>query len=99
MAKTQIRSFNADSHVKELNERFARLIKNLGSNNRRFYSMEKGAYVDEGSERYNFEVEFAYAINEIMLGPVYMQGKMFDKAAGIMNSLINRINELETSKS
>jgi hypothetical protein len=34
-----------------------------------------------------------------MLGPVYMQGKMFDKAAGIMNSLINRINELETSKS
>ena len=94
MAK-HVPAFNADSHVKELNERFGRLIKNLGNNNRRTFSQEKGEFIDEGSDRYNFEVDFAYALNEIKMGPVYMQGKMFDKAAGVVNSLINHIKELE----
>jgi hypothetical protein len=68
--------FNSQLHVKELNERFGRLIKNFGSNNRK------------GTERYNFEVAFAYALNEIEQCPTYMQGKMFDKATSIVSRLI-----------
>lgn len=94
MAKN-VPAFNAESHIKELNERFGRLIKNLGANNRRVFSMETGSFVDSGSDRYNFEVDFAHALNEISMGPVYMQGKMFDKAAGIVNDLINHIKVLE----
>lgn len=68
--------FNAELHLKELNERFSRLIKNFGPNNRK------------GTERYNFEVAFAHAINEIDQCPPYMQGKMFDKATSIVSRLI-----------
>jgi hypothetical protein len=82
MAKN-VPSFNADYHVKELNDRFGRLIKNLGINNRK------------GSDRYAFEVDFAYALHDIKMGPSYMQGKMFDKAAGIVNSLIAAIKDSE----
>jgi len=80
-------SFNTELHVKEINERFGRLIKNLGSNNRK------------GTERYNIEVNFAYAIREIELSPIYMQGKMFDKATGIVGRLIAALKtqgEVET---
>lgn len=76
-------SFNSDIHVKELNERFARLIRGLGYNN------------SKGTDRYNFETEFAYAIHEITAGPVYMQGKMFDKAAAVVNNLINHLKALK----
>jgi hypothetical protein len=71
--------FNSTLHVKELNERFGRLIKNFGSNNRK------------GTERYNFEVAFAYALNEIEQCPDYMQGKMFDKATSIVSRLISAL--------
>jgi hypothetical protein len=71
-----IPAFNTEVHLKEINERFGRLIKNLGSNNRK------------GTERYNFEVNFTYAIREIEQSPAYMQGKMFDKATGIVGRLI-----------
>lgn len=84
-------SFNADSHVKELNERFSRLIKNLGSNNRRIYSEEKGQFLYEGSDRYRFEVDFSYALNEIQKCPPYMQGKMFYKASNVVSNLINHL--------
>jgi len=81
-------NFNAELHVKELNERFGRLIKNLGPNNRK------------GTERYSFEVSFAYALNEIDQSPTYMQGKMFDKASSIVSKLISALksqSEGETS--
>lgn len=71
--------FDAELHVKELNDRFGRLIKNLGPNNRK------------GSERYTLEVNFAYALNEIEQSPRYMQGKMFDKATGIITKLIGAL--------
>jgi len=82
-----IPAFNTEIHIKEINERFGRLIKNLGSNNRK------------GTERYNFEVNFAYAIREIEQSPSYMQGKMFDKATGIVGRLISMLktqSEVET---
>lgn len=71
--------FNVESHLKEINERFARLIKNLGANNKK------------GSTRYQFEVDFSYAINEVSKSPSYMQGKMFDKASLVVNNLINQL--------
>jgi len=83
--------FNAEVHVKELNERFSRLVKNLGANNRRIYSTEKSQFADKGTDRYNFEVNFAYALNEIEQCPAYMQGKMFDKASVIVSRLITHL--------
>ena len=71
--------FNAELHVKELNERFSRLIKNFGANNRK------------GSDRYNYEVQFAYALNEIAQAPIYMKGKMFDRASNIVSKLIAQL--------
>jgi len=71
--------FNAELHMNELNERFSRLIKNFGHNNRK------------GTERYNFEVAFAYALHEIDTCPPYMQGKMFDKATSIVSRLISAL--------
>lgn len=76
-------TFNADTHVKELNERFARLVKNLGVSNKK------------GTDRYKFEVNFAYALNEILICPKYMQGKMFDVAAGIVSQLINHLKVIK----
>jgi hypothetical protein len=76
-------SFNYDAHVEELTVRFGRLIKQLKSNNRK------------GTPRYNFEVEFSYALNEIKNCPPYLQGKMFDQATNVVNELINQINQLK----
>ena len=79
-------SFNYDTHVKELAERFSRLVKQLGSNNRK------------GSPRYEYEVEFAHSLNEIRVCPKYLQGKMFDKASGIVNSLVNELKIEKTDE-
>lgn len=76
-------AFNQESHLKELTERFGRLIKKLGPNNRK------------GTLRYNFEVDFMYAINEIRLCPPYLQGKMFENASNVVSNLINLI-QLQT---
>lgn len=79
-------NFNADLHIKELNERFKQLINNnFPLNNRK------------GTDRYELEVSFAYALNEIKQSPVYMQGKMFDKATSIVSRLISMINKKEAA--
>jgi len=85
MAKpmTQTPIFNTEVHVKELSERFARLIKNFGERNKK------------GTDRYQFEVDFAYALNEIHHCPNYMKGKMFDRAASIVNGMIGRLKTLQ----
>lgn len=78
---------NYMSHVKDLNERFGRMIKQLGPNNRR------------GSPRYEFEVNFAYALNEIANCPFYLQGKMFDLASAMVNSLMSQVKQSRDDKS
>ena len=78
-AHTTITPFNTELHLTELNERFGRLIKNFGVSNKK------------GTERYNFEVNFAYAVNEITQSPAYMQGKMFDKATSIIGRMISAL--------
>ena len=80
-------SFNYEVHVKELSERFARLIKQLGPNNKKDWTTTPPV----GSARYNFEVDFMYALNEIKNSPPYLQGKMFDHASNIVNQLINHV--------
>ena len=89
-----------DAHVTELCNRFNRLIKTLGYNNQRQYSMEDNCFVGEGSERYKFEVDFAYAIHELQVGPFYLKGKLFDDANAIVNDLVAFIKKyLTTEKS
>jgi len=76
MSKTTAPYFNAEQHVTELNERFSRLIKSLGANNRK------------GTDRYDYEVSFSYALHEIHQAPSYMKGKMFDRASNVVSKLI-----------
>lgn len=74
-------SFNYDTHVKELNERFGRLVKQLKSDNKR------------GTVRHKFEVDFAYALHELKNCPTYLQGKRFDQASAIVSNLINHLKQ------
>jgi len=67
--------FNPGTHVSDLNSEFSVLIDQLGINNRC------------GSQRYRFEVDFAYALNEVEMCPTYLQRKMFDDARSIVNQL------------
>lgn len=78
-----IQNFDYESHSKELQERFGRLIKQLGVKN------------TKGSSRYQFEVDFMYALNEIKNCPPYLQGKMFDKASNVVTNLINYLKNRE----
>ena len=86
-------TFNYDVHVKDLNERFARLIKQLGSNNRSVKDgkTKDGKWLYLKSLRYKFETDFAYALHEISQCPKYLQGKMFDNASSIVNELITHL--------
>lgn len=91
-------SFNADNRVKEINERFNRLIKNVDQSNTRRFSMQKMAFIEKGTDRYQFEVDMAYAINEVMKAPSYMQGKTFESAAGVVNRLIEYLKDNRTTE-
>ena len=76
--------FNVELHVKELNEKFKQLINsNFPLNNKK------------GSHRYEYEVSFAYALNEIKHSPEYVKGKIFEKATGIVNRLKSSQNKQE----
>ena len=83
MTKTT-HTFNTDLHVKELNDRFKHLIKN-----------NFGMANNKGTARYELEVSFAYALNEVKNSPSYMQGKAFEKASSIVGRLIAQVNKTE----
>jgi len=74
--------FSYDEHVKELKEKFARLIRKLGLKNAK------------GSKRYEFEVNFAYALYELEVGPAYLRGKLFEQANEAANSLVTYVKTL-----
>ena len=82
--------FNYESHVRELNDRFSRLIKQLGQNNK------KDWHTKVASMRYEFEVDFAYALRELNGCPPYLQGKMFDQASSIVNALVAHLKQKKT---
>ena len=75
--------FNYEDHVKELKERFARLIWSLGPNR------------SKGTKRYDYEVDFAYALNDLEQGPPYLRGKLFEKANAVANSLVAYIKTMK----
>lgn len=82
--------FNYDTHVKELTERFGRLIKQLGPNNKKDWSAKPEPVA---SVRYEFEVDFAYALHDLKVAPLYLQGKIFDQASGIVSVLISHLKQ------
>lgn len=80
-------AFNYDLHLREINERFSRLVKQLGINNKK------------GTDRYLFEVEFSYALNELKNSPPHQQEKYyFEVANGIINELITHLKAKQGDK-
>lgn len=79
-------AFNYDAHVKELNERFSRLVKQLGPNNK------------VGTTRFEYEVEFSYSLHEMKRCPPYLQGKRFDQATSIVTALVTLLKKLQDEK-
>lgn len=95
MATNQI-----ESQLTEISNKFKRLIHHLGPNNSSGFIVKNGTVTrssdNEGnvigpSERYIFEVEFAYIIAEIQRGPDYIVQKYLDKANILILELINVI--------
>lgn len=58
-----------------LREKFIRLIDRLGPAN------------GKGTKRYQFEVDFCYAMREFEDSPPYLAGKMFERVADVCTSL------------
>lgn len=92
----------------ELNNKFKRLIHFLGSNNSSGLVYKDGTVVrlanNEGeqigpTERYKFEVEFAYIMDEILNGPQYIVQKNIDRAELLIADIISSIKKsgVETS--
>jgi hypothetical protein len=69
--------------LKELKERFARHIHLLGWKN------------TKGSKRYDFEVDFMFALNDLEQGPPYLRGKLFERPNAVINRLVAHAKTLE----
>lgn len=72
--------------LKELRERFQRLVWQLGFNN------------IKGTDRYTFEVEFSYAVHEATTGPKYIREKMLDRASGVIGTLVSFLKSRQQSE-
>lgn len=77
--QTPLPTFNQDEALRSLREKFSRLIGRLGLNN------------SKGSRRYEFEVEFCYAVRDLEGCPPYLSGKLFDRVANVCNALAQTI--------
>lgn len=95
MASNQI-----ESQVTEVSNKFKRLVHHLGPNNSSGFIFKDGTVKrlsdNEGniigpSERYNFEVEFAYVLAEIQRAPDYIVQKHIDRANVLVMELIATI--------
>jgi len=69
--------------LSELKERFARQIRFLGIKN------------TKGSPRYQFEVDFCHALNDLEQGPPYLRSKLFERPNNVINRLITFIKTIE----
>ena len=97
MASSQI-----ESQVTEINNKFKRLIHHLGNNNSSGLSLKDGSVIRlndvdgnpiKASDRYKFEVEFAYILLEISRAPEYIIQKHVDKANLLVMELVALIKE------
>lgn len=72
-------AFNQEEALKSLKEKFGRIIGRLGANNAK------------GTKRYEFEVEFCYAVRELDGCPPYLAGKLFERVANVCNALAQTV--------
>ncbi len=75
--------FDYNTMLGELKERFARHIRFLGAKN------------TKGTQRYQFEVDFMYALNELEQGPPYLRGKLFERPNAVINKLVAAVKANE----
>lgn len=75
-----------ETQTKEVNDKFRLLVRNLGANN------------TKGTVRYQYEVDFAHAINEIRWAPSYIVQKYVDKANLIVSNLIKDLQPQSTKE-
>lgn len=92
-----------ESQVIEIGNKFKRLVHHLGNNNSSGLtyfngSVKKTTGVDGipigPSDRYKFEVEFAYLLDEISKSPDYIVQKLLDKSNILISELIAKIKDL-----
>ena len=90
-------SIQIESQVTEINNKFKRLIHHLDQSNSSGFVVKNGIVTrltdNEGNvigptERYNFEVNFAYILAEIQNAPDYIVQKHLDSANLLINELI-----------
>jgi hypothetical protein len=91
-----------ETQITELNNKFKRLVYNLGNNNSSGFTCVDGTVKrlrdSEGNEigpsaRYNYEVEFAYIMAEVNRSPDYIIQKYVDKANELITQLISEIKD------
>lgn len=85
-AAAPMNSFDYNATLIALKERFARQIWLLGEKN------------TKGCPRYQYEVEFCYALNELEQGPVYLRGKLFERPNNVINRLITFIKTQQVAQ-
>jgi hypothetical protein len=76
-------TFDYTTMLSELKERFSRHIRFLGVKN------------TKGCKRYDFEVDFCHALNDLEQGPIYLRGKLFERPNNVINRLVSHIKALE----
>lgn len=95
MASNQI-----ESQLTEICNKFKRLVHHLGPDNSSGFIVKNGQVTrlsnNDGavigpSERYNFEVEFAYILTDIQRAPEYIVQKHIDRANLLIMELISSI--------
>lgn len=87
---------NVDAQLKEVNLKFARLVRTLGSDNTRGPLLDAKALKYEypkGTPRYELEVEFAHALYDAEGAPEYRKQHYIDKANLIVADLIKLIKQ------
>ena len=76
-------TFDYNTMLSELKERFARQIRFLGAKN------------TKGSKRYEFEIDFCHSLNDLEQGPIYLRGKLFERPNAVINKLIAHVKTLD----
>ena len=93
-------SMQIESQLTEVTNKFKRLVHHLGPNNSSGLTINNGVVKrlidNEGneipaSERYTFEVEFAYILAEVQRAPEYIVQKHIDRANNLVMELIASI--------
>lgn len=84
--QSHVPALNYDNLAKDLNEKFGRLVKQLGNSNK------------TGTTRYEIEVEFAYALNELKMCPTYTQHKHYEHANAVFSNLVNLLKKTQEEK-